>query len=81
MCLAVPGRVVGIDGEVAHVEIGGIRKEASLALVAKMGIKIGDYVLIHTGYAITKVDEKEAEAILATWRMVMEAEDGGAPQV
>jgi hydrogenase expression/formation protein HypC len=80
LCLAVPGRVVEIEGEVAQVEIGGIRKEASLALVAKMGIKVGDYVLIHTGYAITKVDEKEAEAILATWRMVMEAEDGGAPQ-
>jgi len=80
LCLAVPGRVVEIDGEVAQVDIGGIRKEASLALVAKMGVKVGDYVLIHTGYAITKVDEKEAKAILATWRLVMAAEDGEAPR-
>ncbi len=80
MCLAVPGRVVEIDGEVAQVDFGGIRREASLALVAKMGIKVGDYVLVHTGYAITKVDEKEAEEILATWREVVGAEEGGAPQ-
>lgn len=76
MCLAVPGKVVEIDGEVAQVDIGGIRREASLALVAKMGVKIGDYVLIHTGYAITKVDESEAKEILATWREVMAADEG-----
>jgi len=76
LCLAIPAKVIKIDGERAEVEIGGIRKEASLALVADQGVGIGDYVLIHTGYAITKIDEEEAESILKTWRQVMAAEKG-----
>lgn len=75
MCLAVPARVVKIEGEWAEVDIGGIRREASLALVADRGIAVGDYVLVHTGYAITKVDEKEARSILNTWKQVMAAEE------
>jgi hydrogenase expression/formation protein HypC len=74
--LAVPAKVIKIDGERAEVEIGGIRREASLALVADQGIAVGDYVLIHTGYAITKVDEAEAKVILRTWRDVIAAESG-----
>lgn len=74
MCLAVPAKVVKIEGDHAEVEIGGIRREASIALLLGEGIAVGDYVLIHTGYAISKVDEEEARAILATWRQVMEAE-------
>lgn len=76
MCLAVPAKVIKIDGERAEVDIGGVRREASLVLVADQGISIGDYVLIHTGYAITKVDEAEARTILKTWRDVMAAESG-----
>jgi hydrogenase expression/formation protein HypC len=45
-----------------------------------MGVRVGDYVLIHTGYAITKVDESEAKEILATWRQVMAAEEGEGPR-
>jgi hydrogenase expression/formation protein HypC len=74
LCLAVPARVVKIEGEWAEVDIGGIRREASLALVADRGIAIGDYVLVHTGYAITKVDEEEARSILDAWKQVMIAE-------
>ncbi|MGA2573367.1 MAG: HypC/HybG/HupF family hydrogenase formation chaperone [Candidatus Methanomethylicaceae archaeon] len=74
MCLAVPARVVKIEGELAEVDIGGIRREASLALVADRGIAVGDYVLVHTGYAITKVDEEEAMSILDAWKQVMAAE-------
>jgi hydrogenase expression/formation protein HypC len=66
--------VVKVEGDHAEVEIGGIRREASIALLLGEGVAIGDYVLIHTGYAISKVDEEEARAILATWREVMEAE-------
>jgi hydrogenase expression/formation protein HypC len=72
--LAVPARVVKIEGELAEVDIGGIRREASLALVADRGIAVGDYVLVHTGYAITKVDEEEAMSILDAWKQVMAAE-------
>jgi hydrogenase expression/formation protein HypC len=74
LCLAVPAKVVKVEGDHAEVEIGGIRREASIALLLGEGIAVGDYVLIHTGYAISKVDEEEARAILATWREVMEAE-------
>lgn len=74
MCLAIPARVVKIEGEWAEVDIGGIRREASLSLVMDRGIAIGDYVLVHTGYAITKVDEEEARSILETWKQVMVAE-------
>lgn len=74
MCLAIPAKVVKVKGDHAEVEIGGIRREASIALLFGEEVAIGDYVLIHTGYAISKVDEEEARAILATWREVMEAE-------
>lgn len=74
MCLAVPGKVVKIDGEMAEVEIGGIRKEASLSLVSDQSVKVGDFVLIHTGYAITKIDEEEARSILDAWKQVLDAE-------
>lgn len=74
MCLAIPARVVKIDGDHAEVDIGGVRREASIALLSGEGVAVGDYVLIHTGYAISKVGEDDARAILATWREVMEAE-------
>lgn len=74
MCLAVPGKVLKIEGDRAEVEIGGIRKEASLALLSDQEVKVGDYVLIHTGYAITKIDEGEAGEILKAWKDVLSAE-------
>lgn len=74
MCLAVPAKVVRVEGDHAEVDIGGIRREASIALLMGEGVAVGDYVLIHTGYAISKVNEEDARAILATWRDVMKAE-------
>ncbi len=62
MCLAVPGKIVSIEGEdlarVARVSIGGIVKEASLLYVPEA--KVGDYVLVHVGIALSVVDEAEA---------------------
>lgn len=74
MCLAVPAKVIKVEGDHADVDIGGIRREASIALLAGEGVAVGDYVLIHTGYAIGKVSKQEAAEILATWREVMRAE-------
>ncbi len=71
MCLAIPASVIRIYGEKAEVDIGGVRREASLALVADAGIAVGDYVLVHTGYAIAKLKEEEAEDILKTWNEVL----------
>jgi hydrogenase expression/formation protein HypC len=62
MCLAIPVKVVSIDGDLAEAEIGGVRRRVSIAFTPEA--KIGDYVLLHTGYAIGVVDEAEAEETL-----------------
>jgi hydrogenase expression/formation protein HypC len=64
MCLAVPAKVVAIDAatDVATVSLGGVSKQISLALVE--GVDIGDYVLIHVGYALNKISLEEAERTL-----------------
>lgn len=58
MCLAIPAKIESIDGSRATVELDGSRTNAIVALVPDAGI--GDWVLVHAGYAITKLDEKEA---------------------
>lgn len=64
MCLAVPGRVVEIDqADNAVVDFSGVRKTISLALVD--GVVPEDYVLVHVGYALQKIDPDEAERTLA----------------
>ncbi len=64
MCLAVPVRVIELGAnDSAIVELGGIRKEISLALVE--GVGVGDYVILHVGYALTKLDPQEAQRTLA----------------
>lgn len=63
MCLALPAQVVEIkEDNNAIIELDGVRKEVSLALVSE--IEVGDYVLIHVGYALNKVSEEEAERTL-----------------
>lgn len=64
MCLAIPARVVELhDNDVAIVDLGGVRKDVSLALVE--GVAVGDYVIVHVGYALTRLDPEEAEKTLA----------------
>ena len=63
MCLAIPARINTIEGTEADVEIGGIIRKASLILTP--GARVGDYVLLHAGYAINIVNEIEAEQTLA----------------
>jgi len=64
VCLAVPVRVVELlDGDCAMIDADGARKEISLALVAD--VAVGDYVILHVGYAIQKLDEEEAAKTLA----------------
>ncbi len=58
MCLSVPGKVVEIQNNMAKVEIGGVLRDVSMDVCPD--VVVGDYVLIHTGFAIQKVDEKEA---------------------
>ena len=73
MCLAIPVRVVKLLGEsTALVDLGGIRKEISLALVDD--VQVGDYVILHVGYALSKLDPEEAERTLALFAEVSAAQ-------
>ena len=63
MCLAIPARIVEMpDPENAIVDLGGVRKEVSLALVEDAAV--GDYVIVHVGYALQKLDPEEARKTL-----------------
>lgn len=64
MCLAIPAKIVELrEGDQAIIDLGGVRKDVSLALVE--GIVPGDYVIVHVGYALQKLDPEEAERTLA----------------
>ncbi|HIP88660.1 MAG TPA: HypC/HybG/HupF family hydrogenase formation chaperone [Thermococcus paralvinellae] len=71
MCLAVPAKVLEINGKVAIVDFGGVKREARLDLLSD--VKVGDYVIVHTGFAIEKLDEKTAKEILQAWEEVLKA--------
>jgi hydrogenase expression/formation protein HypC len=67
MCLAIPGEVVEVGTsrpDHATVEIGGVRRLVNIGLVAEEGLDAGDWVLVHVGFALSKVDEEEAQAAL-----------------
>ncbi len=59
MCLAIPSKVIAINNNVALLETLGVQREASLDLIGE-SVKVGDYVLLHIGYVMSKIDEKEA---------------------
>ena len=73
MCLAYPAKVLAIDGELATVERSGVKRSASLMLLPE--VKVGDYVLIHAGFAMQVVDEREVQI-----RDALVAEMNGAPR-
>ena len=62
MCLAVPVKVLRVDGQKAVVELGGLAREANISLVPDT--QVGDYVLLHAGFVIQKLGEEEAEETL-----------------
>jgi hydrogenase expression/formation protein HypC len=75
MCLAVPGRVLSIVGEgdlrTARIDFSGVTREACLAFVPEA--QVGDYVLVHVGFALTRVDEEAAREALEALRAIAEA--------
>ena len=78
MCLAVPALVRSIDGFEAVVDIGGVSRRASIILTPE--VKVGDYVLLHTGYAINVIDEDDAQETLELFREIAESIDDGQSQ-
>ena len=78
MCLGIPGQIVEfVDdaNDIAKVEVSGVRRNISVALVRPDGIAIGDWVLIHVGFAMSKIDEQEAQETLQMLRELGEAYD------
>ncbi len=58
MCLSVPAKIIKINGDMAKVSVGGIEYEASIQMIEN--VTVGDYILLHTGFAIQKLSEEEA---------------------
>lgn len=74
MCLGVPMKIISIDGTDAVAEIDGVRREASLMLLDEE-LTVGDYVIVHAGFAISKLDEAEALETLEIMREIFDPED------
>jgi len=73
MCLSIPSKVTKIDKEtnVATVDTMGVKREASLDLMLEGEIKIGDYVLLHIGFVMNKIDEEDALASIETYKEIL----------
>lgn len=71
MCLAIPAKILSLEGTKAHVDFGqGVSREVNASLVE---VKVGEYVLVHAGYAIQVLEEKEALETLSLWNDVLAA--------
>jgi hydrogenase expression/formation protein HypC len=77
MCLSIPSKVTKIDKEnnMATVDTMGISREASLDLMEEGDVKIGDYVLLHIGFIMNKIDEEDAMISLETYQEILDAMD------
>jgi len=70
MCLAIPAKILKVKNGTAEVDFGrGVSREVNIMLV---NAKVGDYVLVHAGYAIQVIDEKEAKETLRLWSKILE---------
>jgi hydrogenase expression/formation protein HypC len=74
MCLAVPVIITKVEGKEGEVEIGGVTRRISLWLTPEA--KVGDYVLLHTGYAISVLDQEEAQETLKLFQEIAESATG-----
>jgi len=73
MCLAVPAKVISITGQMAQVELGGLTRQANIMLVP--GLRLGDYVLLHAGFAIQTLDEADAQETLELLAEIAQIEE------
>ncbi len=78
MCLAIPGQLIEMVDPANHIakaDVGGVRRNVNVGLLAKTaeGVAVGDWVLIHVGFALSKIDEAEAAATLSMLRSLGEA--------
>ncbi len=77
MCLSIPSKVVEIseDKMMCRVDTMGVQREANLMMIGEDEIKVGDYVLLHIGFVMNKIDEEEALASIETYKEILELMD------
>jgi len=75
MCLAIPMQIVEIDGFVARCEAKGVQRDVSLFMLQDEAIVVGDFVMVHVGYAIQKVTEKDARSSWELFDEILVATD------
>jgi len=78
MCLAIPMQVSQVDGFSATCTAKGVQREVSLFLLQDEDVQVGDYVLIHVGYAIQKISEQDAQTAWELFDQMYEQEVAGA---
>jgi hydrogenase expression/formation protein HypC len=78
MCLAIPSRITKIENQMAVIDADGVRREASLLLLEDA--RVGDYVIVHAGFAIQKIDEQTARESLRLLREAAAAYDAARSQ-
>jgi hydrogenase expression/formation protein HypC len=71
MCLAVPGKILSMEGKDADVDFGGVTRKVNVSLVKA---NVGEYVIIHAGFAIQVVDREEAEETIKIWEEMLAAQ-------
>lgn len=73
MCLAIPGKIeeiVDAENHIAKVNVSGVKRNVNISMLDSEDARVGDYVLIHVGFAMSKIDEKEAEETLRLLREI-----------
>ena len=73
MCIAIPSKIVNIENEIGTIDVEGVQSKVSLHILDD--VKVGDYVIVYTGFAIDKIDELEARRSLKTIREVFSLAD------
>ncbi len=79
MCLAIPSEIIAIKDQMATIDLAGVRREVSLLLLPEEA-SVGDYVLVHAGFAIQKIDQEAAEETLKLLEEIAESEGGSGPR-
>ncbi len=79
MCLAIPMKILSVDGLTARCEAKGVQRDVSLFMLHDLNLALGDYVLVHVGYAIQKVSAEEAESTWALFDELLQSESRSRP--
>ncbi len=71
MCLAIPGKIVSIEGNMGNVDFGGVTRQANLSMVEA---NVGDWAVVHAGFAIQIMGEEDAQETIRLWNELLDSE-------